>query len=219
MVEGQHILDQALNETRDLLPDAPKLSSPTENQTSLLIPAEAKPEELYIQFADFHEQYVSQYIELADTKAGVTFTFVSTLLGYLLATDGFRWPATLEIRELLFDGAVLLLTISASMAFYVVAPRSRRSQQDNFVSWRAVADSTVDDFLCRVTESSAGTITQAKLVHCYDLAKVCAAKYSWLRRSMFIGVAGVILGFATFSLSNQMDNSTNHETSLFRSAR
>ena len=63
-------------------------------------------------FADFHEGYLSRYIALADTKAGVALTINAGLLGFM-ATRSEWWAAAkadaIVLALLLANGLVPIL--------------------------------------------------------------------------------------------------------------
>lgn len=155
-------------------------------------------------FAAFHEQYVTKYIQLADAKAGATFTICSGAFAYLWTRDAFI-EAILYSRAWGFVAvsgiAMLLLAAGSAMAFYVIAPRLARSGND-IVFWKSVAEMPHRDSLAdAVLGGSREQLARERLRHCYDLSKVCASKYRWLRRAMLVGAVGLIAALAATFLS------------------
>lgn len=153
-------------------------------------------------FAAFHEQYVTKYIQLADAKAGATFTICSGVFAFLWTRDAFI-DAVLHARAWSFFAvslaALVLLAAGSAMAFYVIAPRLARSGND-LVFWKSVADLPLRDSMAEaVLSSSRERLARERLLHCYDLSKVCASKYRWLRRAMITGALGLAAALvATF---------------------
>jgi hypothetical protein len=153
-------------------------------------------------FAAFHEQYVTKYIQLADAKAGATFTVCSGVFAYLWTRDTFIDAVVHARTWCLFAvslGALILLAAGSAMAFYVIAPRLARSGND-LVFWKSVAALPRRDSLAEaVLTSSRERLARERLHHCYDLSKVCASKYLWLRRAMITGAVGLAAAlFASF---------------------
>lgn len=150
-------------------------------------------------FAEFHEPYVGRYIELADAKAGVTFTIASGALGYFLSLD--RVLALLKSPAISTEFCLALLTVgllatTAGISFFVIAPRQGHSG-DDIVFWGSVASlKNAAEFVSRVGGTSEGDLIRARLVHCYDLARVCRSKYVWLRRAMILGLLSLVVCFA-----------------------
>ncbi len=74
-----------------VLPPGPALSAPTQlSRTEGLKHLDASENtEAHSKFAEFHEQYVSKYIQLADAKAGAWFAVVSGVCVYLYTWNDF----------------------------------------------------------------------------------------------------------------------------------
>jgi hypothetical protein len=152
----------------------------------------------YSEFAEFHEQYVSKYIQLADAKAGAWFAVVSGICAYLVNGGAFVKilisPSWSWIFALAFMTAVLLLT-SAAASFLIIFPREAKTAE-GVVFWKSVASFVkAGDFVRRITGMSFEQISLERLTHCYDLSRICRAKYQWLRVSMLTGIGGIILVF------------------------
>lgn len=153
-------------------------------------------------FSAFHEQYVTKYIQLADAKAGATFTICSGAFAYIWTRDVFV-DAILSGHGSAFvvvsATALLLLAAGGAMAFFVIAPRLARSGKD-IVFWKSVAELPQRNCLAdAVLGSSQERLARERLCHCYDLSRVCASKYRWLRRAMLTGALGLIAALiATF---------------------
>ncbi len=178
----------------NLLGEGVNLGAHPTGETGSLVQINDGSFPLHLAFADFQVGYVGHYIQLADAKAAATFAVAAGLLGYLLNKGAFGVignPA-FEVHFLLAAVTAIALLVSGALSFLVVAPRLRKSPQDGFVFWGAVAEiPTAGDFVEKVTAVTSAGMVQARLTHCYDLSRVCARKYAVLRFSMLIGVIGV----------------------------
>jgi hypothetical protein len=150
------------------------------------------PEQM-IRFADFHEQYTGRYIALADTKAALVLAFAGGLLGYLAGSPLIKNanPETRYWLTLLLLASFLLLSASFVLAFLVVWPRRKRSGKD-MVFWKGVAAySSAGEYVAAFDSLDETLLAEHRLVHCYDLSRVCRTKYDLLSRSLIYGAAGI----------------------------
>lgn len=152
-------------------------------------------------FADFHEQYVSKYIQLADAKAGTVIVAVSVVIGYLfgsketmavLHAPGMGWSFGVAFLS------ILLLTGSAGCAALVVWPRTG-GVPHNLIFWERVAAMERQDFLDAVGQAGSADLARERLKHCHAIAATCTRKYRWLRASFVLGgIALVLSGVGRF---------------------
>jgi hypothetical protein len=147
------------------------------------------------EFADFEEGYIRNYISLADTKAAWAFAIASGVLVYLLGKDPLRATMVKPVCSwvyLLVVATLLLLVASAIFSFRVVAPRLHTSRGEEVVFFGAVANRpNARKYIEDVAALSAEELTGRRLTHCYDVAKVCTAKYGNLRAAIWIGLPGL----------------------------
>ena len=148
-------------------------------------------------FAEFQEDYVRHYVSLADTKATIILGLVTTFLTYLTGREKFgdlvlhpghnwQWPIA--------DVAVALLVGSAVAAFSVIVPRTARGGE-RIVYFDTVAKyPSRRDYMDDVCRRSDGELASVRLSHCYDVSRICARKYWWLRWAVWLGVIGIALG-------------------------
>jgi hypothetical protein len=162
---------------------------------------QTRPEELgqdELEFATFHEGYVSRYIQLADAKAGTALVVTAGTLGYLLGQTAF-------VSAILFKsgcGTLLLAVItglllagSASLSFIVIAPRGSKPGA-GLVYWGDVARRSPADFIDAVRAAGPDGIARERLTHAHAIAKVCQRKYEWLRGALALGAAGMAAALA-----------------------
>lgn len=174
---------------------APSLAVP-ETGSGEIVPSCVFPlEEHHANFAGFQEEYVRNYISLADTKAAWTFTIASGILVYLIGTDkikGALLAPSLSWHYASLITSVLLLVVSAFFSFRVVAPRLDSKSGEGIVFFGSVA--AKDDAASYVSEVAAhdpAEITEARLNHCFDVSKVCQGKYASLKKAIWFGLPGM----------------------------
>jgi hypothetical protein len=185
-----------------IMSDGPSIALSGNTDIGELVHVEqSSNDQRHIQFADFHEQYASKYIELADAKAGATFAVTAGILVYLIDKPVLMTllkNPNMELHFVILALALVTLTVSAALAFAVVAPRLTSSPRDGFVFWGTVAGlRSASEFIRRATEATAAGLTAARLSHCYDLCCVCSKKYKLLAWSMRIALVGVVMAFFT----------------------
>jgi hypothetical protein len=149
-------------------------------------------------FANFEEGYIRHYISLADTKAGLAFGANVGLLSFLLNHATFKATIVKPAFTVSYVEGVLaavFLLLSLACAILVVAPR-RAHSNEGFVFFDSVsAHPSASAYLDRVSKAEKSTLTEARLKHCYDVAKACSRKYDMLRRAIWFGVTGLVLFF------------------------
>lgn len=155
-------------------------------------------------FADFHDEYLARNIQLADSKAGVIATAVAGTMGLLLSQEQFRRA----LREAAFSAdwwlsrtTVGALGLAFLLAFFVIAPRTAKSK-DHPVDFEQVAEfPDAHAFLADLQRRGADGITECRIANCFDIARVCVQKYTFLRRALFFAALGAlltVLGFIRF---------------------
>jgi hypothetical protein len=161
--------------------------------------------EQIIRFADFHEQYTGRYIALADTKAALVLASAGGLLGYLAGSPLIKSAnvGTNYWLTLVLAGSLLLLSVSFVLAFLVVWPRRKRSGKD-LIFWKGVAAyHSARDYVTAFDNLDETLLAEHRLVHCYDLSRVCRTKYELLSRSLIFGAGGIgatVIALATHQI-------------------
>jgi len=158
-----------------------------------------KPE--HAEFAEFHEDYVRSYISLADTKGSWAFAIASGVLVYLFTDNNIRevlLSPSLSCRFGLVLLTGLLMVASAVCSFLVVAPRLSAPSGDGIVFFGAVAKHrSATEYIDNVASMSPGSLTHARLKHCFDISRICHRKYVFLRFSIWMGVSGLLGALVT----------------------
>lgn len=187
-VSAKHTSSLIVEEVRS----APSLGVP-ETGRGEIAPSSVSPlEEHHANFADFQEEYVRNYISLADTKAAWTFTIASGVLVYLIGTDKIKDALLVPVLSwhyALLIASVFMLVISAFFSFRVVAPRLASKSGEGIVFFGSVA--AKDDAASYVSEVATydpAEITEARLKHCFDVSKVCDGKYASLKKAIWFGL-------------------------------
>ncbi len=151
-----------------------------------IVPAPAsEPDRAYTEFAVFAHGQVREYIQLADQKAGFVFGAASAMLAFLHTQEGSTaWLAPVQHwgleAALTFLGS---LGLAGALGFTaaVVFPRTQADSR-GLLSWVAIAARTSARlYAADVLASSTDTLRDSYLAHAYELARVCARKYRWLR--------------------------------------
>jgi hypothetical protein len=155
-------------------------------------------------FADFHAPYVTGYIQLADAKAGATFTVAAGVIAYLLNSTKFTDAIQLTPHWLIIGLALIgfaLICASAVMSFLVILPRTPKGGDDS-VFWKSVADlPSPTAFVQQVRQLDERRMLAQRLSHSFNLSRTCATKYEWLRRAMLAGAVGLLLVFFWWALT------------------
>lgn len=87
--------------------------------------------------------------------------------------------------------ALWFLTIAAVFAFSTIVPRLA-SSGDGVVFFGAVASHpSARHYRAAVARMPEAALSEARLTHCFDLARVCKRKYETLRRAMWCLLPGV----------------------------
>jgi hypothetical protein len=148
-------------------------------------------------FLDFHEQYLSKYIQFADAKAGAAAAALTVALGAMLAWDpwigALRSPTPTWTFGLSALGALLLVG-GAVMTFLVIVPRRPRASK-GLIAWDAVTGMDAKGFVEAVRAAGPGGLARERLGHCHALARVCRQKYRWLQWGLWTGGVGLALAF------------------------
>ncbi len=171
---------------------APSLAVPETGRGEVVPSRVSFLEEHHADFADFQEEYVRNYISLADTKAAWTFTIASGVLVYLIGTEKTKGALLAPVLSWQYASlvvSVLLLVVSAFFSFRVVAPRLASKSDEGIVFFGSVA--AKDDAAGYVSEVAAhdpAEITEARLKHCFDVSKVCHGKYASLKKAIWFGL-------------------------------
>lgn len=181
---------------------APSIAVPVTGQGEIVSTDAPQLDESHRSFAEFHQGYVSAYIQFADTKAAWVFAVASGLLAYVFGNDELRALMFLPAWNLpfiLLIGTILLLALSAVLSFLVISPRLPTSGE-GVVFFSAVArKSSADSYVREIASMNDPALTEARLKHSYDISRVCARKYGHLRWAFWTGVLGLI-GMAGLTL-------------------
>jgi hypothetical protein len=164
---------------------------------------EARRAQQLTTFADFHHQYVGQYIQFADAKAGATFAITTGATAFLINAPGYiealklgsPWPiSTLAILTF------LLLNTSSVMSFLVIVPRLSKGG-DSLIFWQSVADlPSGPAYANKLASLSEASLATERVSHTYNLSVVCSRKYLLLQRAMLVAglaIASTFLYWAT----------------------
>lgn len=159
-----------------------------------------------LKMAEEEHQYLREYIRNADQKAIFFFTICSGLLAFMnLQHASSRW-LKLPTSWSLLDFAAFLsmsgLAVGAIMFLWVVVPRLKGSMK-GLIFFNSVAEyESGDAYMADILRATGEDLMRAKLKHCYELAKICKAKYSKLVCGLYIGAIAYV-STLTFLLFTQ----------------
>ena len=147
-------------------------------------------------FAEFHESYVSRYIQLADTKAAWSFAISASLLAFVVARadlqNMFASFSDNAISSVLLAATILLLIGSAFCSFAVIRPRLSTSGESLIYFGAVAKKQSSDHFVRDVAIKSASEIAELRLKHSFDISKICMQKYQNLVIAFNLGICGFI---------------------------
>lgn len=203
MIDGQiNVARQSVGASSQINSSTPTLGIPNTSEGDLISNAKPSLQGHHSQFAQFHETYVSRYIALADTKASLIFGISSGLTAFFVNKDVLRQvllSPKLDPGFVLLITTLLLLVTSALCGFLVVSPRLRSSVPKGIVFFASVATfPTGNDFSQEISRRTESELIDERLRHCFELSIVCARKYDFLRRAMWLALCGITSGFFVF---------------------
>jgi hypothetical protein len=148
-------------------------------------------------FANDINEYIREYIRLADQKAAFVFGLCAAIVGVLYqAEEPQHWftnPQGWMPSKVLAAVAMFCLAIGAFMSAATVFPR-RKGSHSGYVFFNAIAErSSGERYANDVFKLSMRDLARERLEHCYDLARVCRRKYWWLIWAFWLAAIGTTL--------------------------
>lgn len=174
---------------------APSIAIPATEPGDIVSTSTPQLDEAHRSFAEFHQGYVTGYIEFADTKASWVFAITAGLLAYIFSSDEIRMILVLpgwNVPSLLVAATVLLLALSAVFSFLVISPRFSRSGEGVVFFGSVAKKESADTFVRDIAAMSESALTEARLKHSYDISRICARKYGHLRVAFWTGILALI---------------------------
>jgi hypothetical protein len=161
-------------------------------------PTAYEPEDILSRFASETHAYISDFIRLADEKAAF-FSGASAAMLYLLfnshAEKYLSWSLNgASIRALIDICAMAALSAACVFGLSVVTPRRRVGPAAGHIYFDAIIRSNSrESFAAEVMQLSKEELIREKLMHSYDLAKVCNHKYRAQTWQLWLMITGLIL--------------------------
>jgi len=151
-----------------------------------------------LKMAEEEHQYLREYIRNADQKAIFFFSLCSGLLAFLnaknVSKNWLKMPSEWSMFDLTSFLSMIGLAISALFFLWVVVPRLKGSKK-GLIFFNAIAEyESSEEYTSDIFRTSESDLLRAKLKHCYELAKICNAKYTKLVWGLY---AGVVVFIAT----------------------
>ena len=146
-------------------------------------------------FCNFHDSYLRQYIQQADTKAAWLFAASSATIIWLASKPeylGVSKPFRLCDVNLFYVMSMIMLTLSSFFAFNVIRPRLIKEKNKGIIYFGSVAKYYDNlDYIEEINKYSEKDIFHARLSSQYYMSVICNKKYINLR----LGVYSALLGF------------------------
>lgn len=156
-------------------------------------------------FSEETHVYLREYISRADQKATFFFAALTALLAFLNTQNvPARWLK--DVRQWTFVdtlGFVSMsgLAVGAIFLLGVVFPRLKGSRR-GLLFFNAIAEyESSTEYANDVLAHSGDDIVRTKLIHCYELSRVCKTKYWALRVGFWVGAIGVATALLFLLLS------------------
>ncbi|MCI0434372.1 MAG: DUF5706 domain-containing protein [Gemmatimonadetes bacterium] len=151
---------------------------------------------VHLQFADETHEYLRESIQLADQKAGAIAAGATALLAYLFrggAADVWMLPARPSgIGDVIGLIAVAGLALSVIGALAVIVPRLTGAPRGP-VYWKSIAQfDSATSYTGMIRSLDDTGLVDARLQHCFELARVCTRKYRALNRAIWAGAVGLV---------------------------
>lgn len=184
------------------VPEESAAPSTAQDQPAPLAPGTASTSDFRASFTEETHQYIREYIRLADQKATFFFAGATALLAFLYRNDvSGRWMKPIMEWNVLDVAAFLAMTSlagAAIVALTVVIPRLAGSKR-GFLFWNAIAEyESGRQYSDELNMLSQATLVQTKAEHCYELARICRAKYRVLRLALVLGAVGLLASLVVF---------------------
>lgn len=168
---------------------------PASSEDKMSASGESPISAAHVKFADEAHSYVREYIRNADHKATFFFATLTAILAFLNAQNvSTRWLK--DIRLWSFIDALgfismLGLSLGAVILLGVVFPRLKGSRRGILFFDAISGFDSAGEYAVNVAAHPADELVRGKLQHCYELSKICSAKYRMLRVGFWVGCVGV----------------------------
>ncbi|HQR02859.1 MAG TPA: DUF5706 domain-containing protein [Rhodocyclaceae bacterium] len=164
-----------------------------------------KVDEARAKFSEETHQYIREYIRLADQKAAFYFAGTTALLAFLYKTHllhlWLKAPTSWVFADVLSFVASVGLVSSALACIVAVKPNISGSMR-GIIFFKAITQfQSGTDYANEVLGKRPRELTEAKLLHTYDLSGICTGKYSLLNIVVNCGAIGVLAALALLFLS------------------
>jgi len=162
------------------------------------------PNETTSSFASDVHGYLNEYIRFADQKAAFIFTAVATMLAFLhgkgITKLWLKDPRAWSFADALAFVAIFGLVVGAITAVIVVLPR-RKGSPTGFIFWRSIARfHSAKEYADQVLAAQAADLTNAKLLHSYELAAICKQKFCAVNWAVWSGGVGLLASVVHLAL-------------------
>lgn len=161
-------------------------------------PPEASSAELNpmmtLEFAKFANSHTTEYIRLADAKAGILITLLSANLLVLIQRGGeYIAEGHTAWRLALVLCASLYALASLAVAVNIIRPRLFRNASSGHLFWEDVASQDKERYASTLPALTTETMFRQLGEHHHNLARAALRKYRWLRVAFLMAVGSIAI--------------------------
>lgn len=139
------------------------------------------------EFVRFINQYLSEYIRLADTKAAVMLGTLGVLLGVLIGRlEGHQFGPDLPSLAIVLTVAALLVQAT------VIWPRTGFRRKEGLIFWENIASRDQDSYRQDVTSVGEARIMAELANQAHSLGCTADRKYRYLRWAVALAVLALL---------------------------
>lgn len=160
-------------------------------------------------FSNFHDSYLRQYIQQADTKSSWLFAANSALIIWILGNPqllSFIKQDSPSFLAVVTVFSALALVTSCGLLFDAIRPRAVFVKEKGIIYFHHVENySGPDEFANKIIEMDDAAIFRERLRAQYAMSRICATKYRRLYAASLLSVSafvGVVILHAWLSFVN-----------------
>lgn len=162
-------------------------------------------------YAETLHSYLRELPTNIDVKISIYLTINIGVILYLsniphAAIDGDLIKDLARLRIFDFFPRVAIVAMSMSTLFSIIAlwPRSIGNPKNGFSFASIGRYGGAASYYSRVKELDGHQLTEAIIRHCFELARLTAAKIMWFRLALLVGAIGFLTAIATISLQGRI---------------
>lgn len=148
-------------------------------------------------FCNFHDSYLRQYIQQADTKASWLFAACSASLVWFSSQKQYVGNNPIETLcdiNIFFLISLMFLAIACGFSFNVIRPRLLNNNKKGILYFSNVSKyQTSKDYIDAVDSNNDREIYEERLTAQYYMSKICYQKYFSLTWGSYMAIIGFVM--------------------------